>query len=133
MTANNYLKTIGANMLRSSTGFVSKQVEQLINQISVEDKRFERELRSVHREKLIIPAEVMFDSGESLSAFTRNISSKGVCIMSCQEIEPMTKATLKLFRMSQAPGTVLAECRWSKPFGDHYWVSGWLFLQVTKG
>lgn len=119
-------------MLRSSTGFVSKQVEQLINEISVEDKRFERELRSVHREKLIIPAEVLFESGDSLPAFTRNISSKGVCIMSCQQIEPMIKATLKLFRMTQAPGNVLAECRWSKPFGDHYWVSGWLFLQVAK-
>lgn len=120
-------------MLRSSTGFVSKQVETLINQISVEDKRFERELRSVHREKLIIPAEVQFDSGESLPAFTRNISANGVCILCCQEIETKIRATLKLYRISQSPGNVVAECRWSKPFGERYWVSGWQFLQVKSG
>ncbi len=119
-------------MLRSSTGFVSQQVETLINQISVEDKRFERELRSVHREKLIIPAEVLFDSGETLPAFTRNISAKGVCILCCQEIEPKTTATLKLHRISQASSNIVAECRWSKPFGEQYWVSGWLFIQVKK-
>jgi hypothetical protein len=119
-------------MLRSSSGFVSKQVEILIKQINSEDSRFERDLRSVHREKVIIPAEVILSEVESLSAFTRNLSIQGACILSEKEIDRGVKATLKLYRLSQEASSVFAECRWSKPFGRRYWVSGWQFLQVKK-
>lgn len=125
-------------MLRSSSGstgsagFVSKQVEQLIKKINSEDNRYERELRSVHREKVIIPADVVFDDDDMLTAFTRNLSVKGACILSGREIERGIRATLKLYRLSQSPSSVYAECRWSKPFGDRYWVSGWQFLKLSR-
>lgn len=119
-------------MLRSATGFVSKQVEHLINQINAEGSRYDRELRSVHREKVIIPAEIEFESGETLTAFTRNLSAHGVCLISCKEIQPEFQTTLKLYRLSEPPSSIFAECRWSKAFGDQYWVSGWKFLQLKR-
>lgn len=118
-------------MMRSTTGFVSPQVQQLIRQINAEGTRFDRELRSAHREKMIIPADVVFDSGHTVTGFTRNLSAQGACLLTCEEIEDKVKAVLKLYRVAHPPSSsVFAECRWTKKYCDGFWVSGWQFLQV---
>ena len=41
-------------------------------------------------------------------------------------------AVLELYRINELPVDVLAECRWSKPFGPNYWMSGWQFVTIIR-
>ena len=122
-------------LVHSSSGCaVCPQIERMIQDILKEDARFERDLRSVHRERLVCPVEIKLDGlAEKLSAFSRNISSKGVSLVTDFAIEERANATLEIHRLNEKGGNkIVAECRWCKPFGDKYWISGWQFKHVPR-
>ena len=109
------------------------QFEHLLKDLRVENSRFDRELRSCHREVLITPVKVIFLEQEGIdqNCVSRNISSAGISLISALEMEEGISATLEVYRLTKAPNKqILADCRWCKPFGKQFWMSGWQFMQI---
>ena len=118
-------------MNNGSSSAVCDPVASIIAEIKSEGAKFDRELRSVHREKIALPVDVIANESEISYGFTRNISEKGVCVVSVQQFE-LSKATLCLYRLGNRPARVLAECRWNRAYGSRYWLSGWQFQGLPR-
>ena len=98
-----------------------------------DDARFERELRSVHRERLVCPVEITFgEDSEAIQAFSRNLSCEGVALITDRPFEERMIATMSIYRTAKVGARVVADCRWCKPFGERYWISGWQFSHVPR-
>ncbi len=119
-------------MVMRSSGFASSQIAKLINDIQSETIRFDRDLRSSHREKITLPVEVRISDDEIITGFTRNISATGVCLLTCSEIEQGINAVIEIYRLKDPMSRILSEVRWSKPFGDRFWISGWQFKGIAR-
>lgn len=112
------------------------EIESLIDEIIRENARYKRELRSFHREPLVCPVIISFDDEESEEqhCVSRNISPAGISLISSFEFKQGVVAPLEIYRLTKLKSTprIVAECRWSKPFGEEYWMSGWQFLRLQK-
>jgi len=110
------------------------QVERLIQELLSEDARYDRELRSAHRENLVFPVSICpSEEGQTINGFSRNVSVSGICVLCDTEIATGERVTLEIYRLHRPePSRVLAECRWCKPFGDEFFASGWLFLGLAR-
>ena len=134
------------------------EVEQLIRELLTEDARYDRELRSAHRENLVFPVSIFlpkvvrqsyeiqlsdeaqpideaqqFDEVRRLSGFSRNVSVTGICVLCDTEIVSGERATLEIYRLHRPePSRIFAECRWCKPFGDEFYASGWQFSGLAR-
>jgi len=119
-------------MLRSAGANVSLPIQRLIKEIQKETAKFDRDLRSTHRENLVLPANLEMKNVVH-DGFTRNISASGVCIVTLAEIPDRSLATISIYRIGGSPCRLVAECRWTKPFGDSFWISGWQFGSIASG
>lgn len=121
-------------MLINQNSFASPEIGRLICDVLREDAKFENELRSMHRERLVCPVTMKFMNGsERVPAFSRNISPKGIALVCGRKFAQKDLATLEIYRLGGRPySEIVAECRWSKPFGEDFWVSGWQFLRVAQ-
>ena len=106
-------------------------VESLLGEIQVEQTRFDRDLRSAKREKVVLPVCIDGDNIK-VSGVIRDLSSTGACIIAEREFDEHDKASIEIFRLNGEPKRILSECRWCKPFGDNFWLSGWQFVTVEK-
>ena len=96
-----------------------------------EDLEFERtENRSAHRESLVrfVSIDRGGDQG-AIDAFSRNISNAGVGVISSDPIPERSTATLTIERLDGTIVKVFAECRWCKPYGKKWQLSGWQFSE----
>lgn len=110
------------------------EVERLIRELLTEDARYDRELRSAHRENLVFPVSMCLEEkDQSINGFSRNVSVTGICVLCDTQISSGERATLEIYRLHRPePSRVLAECRWCKPFGDEFYASGWQFLGLAR-
>jgi hypothetical protein len=110
------------------------EVERLIRELLTEDARYDRELRSAHRENLVFPVSICLEENDqNISGFSRNVSVTGICVLCETQIPSGERATLEIYRLHRPePSRVLAECRWCKPFGDTFYASGWQFLGLAR-
>ena len=116
-------------MLTNASRYVSTDVERLMHQVIAEGSRYDRELRSVHREKIVLPVNLKFMNGlPAISAFSRNLSISGACLITQQPIEVDMLAMIQIYRLNASESQVVGECKWCKPFGHDYWMSGWQFF-----
>ena len=106
-------------------------VESLLGEIQVEQTRFDRDLRSAKREKVVLPVSIDGDNIK-VSGVTRDLSSTGACIIAEREFDEHDKASIEIYRLNGEPKRLLSECRWCKPFGPNFWLSGWQFVTVEK-
>ncbi len=117
----------------TNSAFINPDVERLIREVSLENNRFERELRSVQREKIVLPLSMKFLNGEEeIHGFTRNLSAAGACIICQRYFEERTLCKLMIHRLKKSESEVIAECRWCKEFGPDFWMSGWQFLRIPR-
>lgn len=121
-------------MLLNSQRFASPEIERLIREVMEDDTRFEKELRSVHRERVVLPVEITIGVDEEIiHAFSRNVSCEGIALISDRPFESGDSATLAIYRTTKPVASrVVAECKWCKPFGATFWVSGWQFTHVPR-
>jgi hypothetical protein len=112
--------------LRSSS--VKTLVDQIVAEIRDENSQFENNLRAVVREKIIIPVLVCADSGEEVSGFTRDLSAAGACLITSRRFLPGEEWTIDLYRLGGGSSSIVAECRWTRAFGESFWLSGWQFV-----
>ena len=122
-------------MLRSDNHVIAKQeFIQLVNGMLAEKISFDRELRSHHREPLVRPVVVRYedDQMDEHHCVSRNISATGICLISQFACPVHQTAILELYQLKNMPVEVIAECRWCRPFGPDYWMSGWQFVTIKK-
>lgn len=117
-------------MLSTTT---SPELENLIKEVVKEDNRYVRsEMRSVHRENLIVPVTIHFKDGRQQEAFSRNISPAGICLISSEQVAANQLLDLEIYRLNGKCDRIIAEVRWCKPFGQEYFMSGWKFVQLKR-
>lgn len=122
-------------MLKSQNHVDAKQeFVHLVNKMLSEKVEFDREMRSHHREPIVRPVVVKYeaDSSDEHHCVTRNISAAGICLISQFAFPERQSAILELYQLKGLPVDVLAECRWTRPFGPDYWMSGWQFVTIKK-
>ena len=68
------------------------------------------------------------DQNESHDGFSRDISAQGIGVIRRVQWQPKTIATIKIHRLRGSEVAVRAEARWSEPYGDGWYLAGWLFL-----
>ena len=109
-------------------------VERLIRELLTEDARYDRELRSAHRENLVFPVSIcLSEKDQEISGFSRNVSVTGICVLCDTQVSTGDRAVLGIYRLHRPePSRILAECRWCKPFGDAFFASGWQFLGLAR-
>ena len=109
------------------------EIQQLVDEVLLENSRYKRELRSFHREVLVCPVIVTLpdENEDEQHCVSRNISPAGISLISSVEFVDRIMATLDLYRLGKTnKSLIVAECRWCKPFGQKYWMSGWQFLRL---
>lgn len=119
-------------MLREATTSAVFDVQDAVEQLLREDARFdELERRSLHRDTLVRPVTVAdADSGEVIGGVSRNISQMGVCLLTRKPMPDRKIARISIHRLETGPAVFLAECRWSRPFGCGWFMSGWNFINL---
>ena len=119
-------------MLRSANQSVSAEIDQMVEGLLREDLEYERtENRTAHREALVRSAVIDYGSGRAtIEGFSRNISHSGIGIITEDFIADRSSATLILERLDGTYIKILAECRWCKPYGKKWNISGWQFLNL---
>ncbi len=112
-------------MLGKLSRFASPEIEHLLRKLEADENSYDAEMRSLDREKLVIPVELSTHDGEfKVLSFSRNISKRGVCLITPQPFTAGTVMNVEL-NLDSLLSRHTAECRWSQKFGDAYWTSGW--------
>ncbi len=124
-------------MLTSQEITGDAEFAQIIHLLLREDNQyFLSERRSLHRETLVRPVELAHHLQNAevqvIYGITRNISPAGVCILTLKPIQQEQLMTIKIYRLNGSPVTFLADCRWSKPFTEIGFMSGWEFRQLMR-
>ena len=121
-------------MLMHNQAETRPEIKNLVDEIVLENARYKRELRSFHREPLVCPVIISLkdEETEDQHCVSRNISPAGISLISSFEFEQGIVTSLEIYRLAKASATpkIVAECRWTKPFGEEYWMSGWQFLRL---
>jgi hypothetical protein len=119
-------------MLRSAVAGAGGALDLAIKQLIQEDSLFDQnERRSIHREVLVRPIEIVnIQSGDVFEGFTRNVSSIGVSLITKQPQQSSSYAKLRIESLQSGHALFLAECRWCIPFGGKWFMSGWNFVNV---
>ncbi len=138
-------------MLRSSGPPAKPDIKRVIDEILKEDAKYDQsENRSAHRENLVRFVGIEFrqaensqsssdnedseDETESPSGFSRNVSATGIGLITEFEINDKSVAVLSIERLGtdSKPITILSECRWCRPYGNNWFLSGWQFLSLKR-
>lgn len=120
-------------MLKRRSQYVCQNIEKIIKQIQHEDSRFDFELRSCHREKVILPVDVRFMNGNDVvQCYSRNLSGTGICLLSEKPFNADTQCVLQVNRLDDSVSDIVAVNRWCKSFGPKHWISGWQFIRISK-
>jgi hypothetical protein len=108
---------------------VTPEIQKLVKTIVDEDSQYVmNEMRSSHRDNLVVPVRVFFKDGTYDETFSRNISPLGICLIGKQMIPSNQSVDLEIYRLRGEPDRISAMLRWCKPFGKKYFMSGWKFL-----
>jgi hypothetical protein len=102
-------------------------IERLLREIQAVNLR---ERRSVDRKPFCRPVKVIIgrDEDNAYEAFSRDLSSRAMGLISRHEFQPNTIATIQIHALQGRDLTVKAELRWCRPFGEGWFDSGWSFL-----
>ena len=123
-------------MLRTRTNGpqAKPDIQRAIDSLLKEGSNFDKiENRSAHREHLVRPVKLEIrDLEEVICGFSRNVSATGIGVVSSVSFSAQTVAVLKIAQLTGGETPILAECRWSKPYGDHWHISGWQFINLKR-
>ncbi len=121
-------------MLRTSGPSANPEIQRTVQELLQENANFDRnENRSAHRDHLVRPVEFQSrDGGEIVAAFSRNISATGIGLITQEPVTEHTVSVLKITRLKGNDVIIIAECRWCKPYGENWFLSGWQFLNLKR-
>ena len=129
-------------MLRTNGPPAKPEIKRVIDDILKEDKRYDQsENRSAHRENLVRHVLIeLRQTGPSdgktkpRSGFSRNVSATGIGLITNFKVEDKSVAVLAIDRLgaNAKPPAILSECRWCRPYGEKWFLSGWQFLNLKR-
>ena len=122
-------------MLRSIGTAPTPEVERIVSDLLKEDADYDRhENRSAHREHLVRAVTVAIRRPEELVVlgFTRNISMTGLGLITNEAIARSAVAVLEIEPLNDRSVKILSECRWCKPYGRNWFISGWQFMMAKN-
>ena len=121
-------------MLRNSDASAKPEVQRAINKMLMADANFDRyENRSAHRENLVRAVQIEIrESKEIVHSFSRNISGAGIGLITHEQLESNVIAVLSIASLEGEDTQILAQCRWCKPFGAKWFLSGWQFIGLQR-
>ena len=121
-------------MLKASHGPAKPDIKRVVNDLLVEDSNFDRaENRSAHREHPVRSVTIeLRNTGESIPAFSRNISATGIGLITANPLKIDQTGILTLERLHGRDLQFLAECRWCKAYGENWYISGWQFIKINR-
>ncbi len=119
-------------MLRTAGPSVSTDVDEMVELLLREELAYDRtENRSSHREHLVRAVRIQPDSAASpIWSFSRNISQTGIGLITQELVVDGITATLAIETLEGTMRRVLAQCKWSSPYGKNWYFSGWQFLSI---
>ncbi|MCC9603571.1 PilZ domain-containing protein [Stieleria sp. JC731] len=120
-------------MLRLSGSAPNQDVENAVRDMLDEDAIYDNENRNAYREHLVRPVTLAVrGERESLSAFSRNVSASGIGLVTDTVVHEGATAVLTVESLKNGPLKLLAQCRWCRPFGKNWMISGWQFINVHR-
>ncbi len=121
-------------MLRLSGSAPNLDVENAVRDLLEEDAFYDRiENRSSHREHLVRPVAMQIrGSQEKIVAFSRNVSAAGIGLITDVQIPEGSTAVLTVESLKSGEVKMLAQCRWCRPYGKNWRISGWQFINVHR-
>ena len=121
-------------MLRLSGTGPNMDVENAVQDLLEEDAFYDRtENRSSYREPLVRPVEMQIrGSQDKIIAFSRNVSGSGIGLITEVEITEKATAVLTVESLKNGPVKLLAQCRWCRPYGRTWKISGWAFINIHR-
>lgn len=114
----------------------NSEVQEIVKSLLKEDLDHDRyENRSVHRENLVrsVTIDTRQPTKMTLHSVSRNISGEGIGLITNEQIPDKCIAILSIEPLKKRTTKILAECRWCKPYGKNWFVSGWLFRTIIRG
>ncbi len=119
-------------MLRNSGPPAKPDIRKAIEKLLTADTNFDRyENRSVHRESFVRAVEIeLRDTKKIVHAFSRNISAAGIGVITHEKLDTEAMAVLYIASLDDEETQILAQCRWCKPFGAKWFLSGWQFISL---
>ena len=122
-------------MLKSAGPSISPELDQMVADLLKEDSDYDRhENRSAHRLNLVrsVILNVRRPAEKELVGFSRNISETGIGLITSEPIQDRANALLTIERLHGPSYQVLAECRWCKPYGENWYITGWQFMMMKN-
>ena len=118
----------GDNMLIKLSRFANPNIKKVVERILASEAHFDNDNRKHAREKISLPISFSSLNNENHHiAFTRDISEKGVCVISPTTFERDSKfkMTIDYGKADKQVREFTGACRWCLPFGESYSISGW--------
>ncbi len=92
--------------------------------------RTDHERRAESRHPFVYPVSLHLPNSEADFGFSRDISLKGIGLILSKEWAAGSIADLELHN-STTPLCVKSEARWSRQYGDGWFLVGWRFLSMV--
>lgn len=106
--------------------FASPEIERLLKKLEAAEENYNTNLRSVEREKRVLPIHILDSDGVARSiGYTRDISANGVGMVTPKRLENGAEMTVELKLPEEKSAGYLATCRWTEALGDSFFASGW--------
>lgn len=117
-----------------SSGWEVEAGDQLdMDSIKNADARFVYDARSTEREKFSVPVIVQQKGMQpQVHGFTMNMSGGGASLIVGQKIREKTWCMLGFIRGDSPSCSVVAECIWSREYGNSNWMVGWKFPRLDR-
>ncbi|WP_158222749.1 PilZ domain-containing protein [Rhodopirellula sp. MGV] len=120
-------------MLRLSGSAPNLDVENAVRDMLDEDAIYDNENRNAFREHLVRPVTLEIrGQSESIGAFSRNVSASGIGLVTATAVSEGATGVLTVESLKNGPLKLLAQCRWCRPFGKSWMISGWQFINIHR-
>lgn len=106
---------------------MQEEIDRLL--MEIQRSRF-TERRTETRQPFARPVKIHQPHGPTLNAFSKDLSSQGIGIITDVTFPPHSIATLEIHSMQGAPVVLRGEVRWCDPYGKDWYLVGWKFIGV---
>ena len=110
------------SMMKLAT-YATPDVRRLMDHIKADESAYDSESRASQRIKLIRPVTVS-SGGNTYQAFSRDISTRGICLISSFDNELGKECSIQI-QNTDHEFNFTGTCRWKSTFGASHWISGW--------
>jgi hypothetical protein len=107
---------------------MQEDIDRLL--MEVQRSRF-IERRTEPRQPFARPVRIQTPHGQTLTAFSKDLSSLGIGVVSEVSVPPGSIATLEIHCVTGEPVCLRCEARWCDPYGKGWFLVGWKFIGVA--